>query len=439
MIRTGGVGLIILFFCFQVYHTSSVYVIIPTSFCETNRKPEVLLNMLLSDISHLAKLFHHATRLPMAIYDGENRLLSLPEDIKNAAALMEGKTPLAILMPSPQQALTAQYLSNVYQEQFIYFETESGTLLLCGPFVIMTPTDGEIQRLIRTLKLPLNKREVFSSHLKSLPLLSEDNYFYAGKLLERLFSGGEKMPGPSPALMPDMNKPYFEQTYENRMAQFQHPPYFLEQEEVHLIKQGDRENALKILSEINRLKRATLAKDPLRSLKNSLICSCTLFTRAAIQGGVPADEAFTLSDAFIQSIEETQSLSSLDTLEETMMLKFIDQVASRHVAARSSMIRNAASYIDHHLSEKLTVPLIASHIYVHPDYLSNRFKQEMNESITSYIQRRRIEEACHFLRYSQSTVSEIAVFYQFCSQSHFIQVFKRYMGMTPVQYKNAMY
>jgi AraC-like DNA-binding protein len=82
--------------------------------------------------------------------------------------------------------------------------------------------------------------------------------------------------------------------------------------------------------------------------------------------------------------------------------------------------------------------MIARHIYVHPDYLSSRFKQETGVTITAFMQKRRIEEACHFLRYSQSTVSEIAAFYQFCSQSHFIQVFKKYMGMTPAQYKNAM-
>ncbi len=394
--------------------------------------------MLPLEIAHLTRLFHHATRLPIAIYDGKQCVLSLPEIIKSAAGLGEEKNPLAILNPSPRQAGTSQYLNNDYQEQYVYFELEGGASLLCGPFTLKPPTDGDIQRIIRAQKLPLGKREQLTLHLKSLPLLTEDNYFYTGKLMEKLFSGGEQLPAHSPDLTPDMGKPYFQQTYENRMAQFQHPPFFLEQEEVRLIRHGDRENALKVLSEINRLKRATLARDPLRSLKNSLICSCTLFTRAAIAGGVPADEAFTLSDAFIQTIEDTMNLKSLDALEESMVLRFIDQVAARQSATLSGIIRSAIAYIDHHLSEKLTVPMIAKHVYVHPDYLSSRFKQEAFVSITAFIQKRRIEEACHFLRYSQSTVSEIAAFYQFCSQSHFIQVFKKHMGMTPAQYKNAM-
>ena len=395
------------------------------------------MTMLLSEITHLARLFHHACRLPAALYQGEQCILSLPEAIASAAQLLEGKTALSHIRPSPRQMMTAQFLENAYQEQFLYFQIEGDVSLLCGPFGLKPLTDGEIQRRIRALRLPLNKRDEVTAHYKSLPQLTEDNYFYLGKLMEKLFSGGEQLPAPSPVLTPDMNRPYFEQTYENRMAQFQHPPYFLEQEEVRLIRHGDRENALKVLSEINRLKRATLARDPLRSLKNSLICSCTLFTRAAIQGGVPADEAFTLSDAFIQTIEEMQNLKSLDALEEAMVLRFIEQVATHHNAALSSVIRGAIAFIDHHLAEKLTVPMIAKQVYVHPDYLSSRFRQEMNETITAFMQKRRIEEACHFLRYSQSTVSEIAAFYQFCSQSHFIQVFKKHMNMTPAQYKNA--
>jgi AraC-like DNA-binding protein len=394
--------------------------------------------MLPSEIAHLTRLFHHAARLPIAIYDGRQCELKLPESIKSAAELLEGKSSLSILNPSPHQAETSQYLNNDYQEQYIFFELSGDVSLLCGPLTLKPFTDGEIQQLIRALKLPLSIREQFSIHLKLLPLLTEDNYFYAGKLLEKLFAGIEHLPVPSSEFTPDVGKPYFFKSYENRMAQFQHPPFFLEQEEVRLIRHGDRENALTVLSEINRLKRATLARDPLRSLKNSLICSCTLFTRAAIQGGVPADEAFTLSDAFIQTIEETQNLRSLDALEETMVLRFIDQVAGVSSAALSIIIRSAIAYIDRYLSEKLTVPMIARHVYVHPDYLSSRFKQEMNVSITAFIHKRRIEEACQFLHYSQSTVSEIAAFYQFCSQSHFIQVFKKYMGMTPAQYKNAM-
>ncbi len=394
--------------------------------------------MLQAELSHALRLIHHACRVPVTLYEKGRPSAALPEQKTADARTQTAASLLAGLHPIPHQTLVPQYLSNAYEEQYVYFELEDELVLLCGPFVLKAMTDDEIQRHIRLLKLPLNEREVWSAYYKTLPQLTEDSCFYLGKLLERVFAAEPALPAAIPALYADMGKPYFEKTYENRMSLFAHPPYFLEQEVVRLIRNGSRESALKVLAEINRLKRATLAKDPLRSLKNSLICSCTLFTRAAIQGGVPADEAFTLSDAFIQTIEETENVKALDRLEESMVLKFIDHVQAHNNAALSLIIRSAMTYIDRHLSEKLTVPAIAAHAYVHPDYLSSRFKQETGASITDFIQKRRMEEACHFLRYSQSTVSEIAAFYQFCSQSHFIQVFKKHMGMTPMQYKNSV-
>lgn len=85
----------------------------------------------------------------------------------------------------------------------------------------------------------------------------------------------------------------------NREALFHHPPYFLEQELLSKIKSANLNDTMTVLSEINSLKRTRLSKDVLRSVKNSLIYSVTIFTRAAIEGSVAPEAAFTLSDSII--------------------------------------------------------------------------------------------------------------------------------------------
>jgi hypothetical protein len=102
---------------------------------------------------------------------------------------------------------------------------------------------------------------------------------------------------------------------------------------------------MQLLEELNRLTRATLADTPLRSLKNSLIASVTLFTRAAITGGVPYDEAFTLSDSFIQTIEKQSDMRLLSTIEEAIILRFIERVERYHRQrySRSSAARSPTS------------------------------------------------------------------------------------------------
>src|SRR6185437_11889183 len=85
---------------------------------------------------------------------------------------------------------------------------------------------------------------------------------------------------------------------------FSHPSYQFEKELLHWVSQADEEKAAPLLKKINNLAKARLSDNPLRSLKNSLICSCTLFTRATIEAGVTPEYAFDLSDVFIRKVEK---------------------------------------------------------------------------------------------------------------------------------------
>ena len=154
-----------------------------------------------------------------------------------------------------------------------------------------------------------------------------------------------------------------------------------------------------------------------------------------LAGGVTADAAFTLADEFIRAIEDRHDAKALNALEEDMVISFSAQVAALRESQVSSIVRGAMRYIDDHLSDKLRVGDIARQVYVHPDYLSARFKQETGEGISRYIQRRRVQEACRFLRYSAYPIAQIAGYFQFSSQSAFTKVFKQHQGMTPKQYR----
>ena len=101
----------------------------------------------------------------------------------------------------------------------------------------------------------------------------------------------------------------------------------------------------------------------------------------------------------------------------------------------SKVIRNAIEYINNSLSEKITISDIAENTFVHPNYLSTLFKKETGSTLSNYILSRRVEEAKYFIRYGSNAMSDIANFYQFCSQSHFIATFKKFTGMTPAQYR----
>ena len=391
------------------------------------------------ELAQRARYFHYTTRLPVFWYREGKCVNALPEDAPCTGGLVgEPDAPLSGLRMESVGGGQVMPVENAYAERFFYLGLENAQQLLCGPFCTETFSQGDVLRLIRSLRLPLDRREKLDAHYAALPRLNEMNAYYTGLFLQKTFleaSDTPAMPTPLPS-DDDLSQRFYQNAYRNRMALFQHPPFFFEQEIARQIIAGDREHAMQLLTELNRLTRATLADNPLRSLKNSLIASVTLFTRAAITGGVPSDEAFTLSDSYIQTIEKQNDLRLLSSMEEAIILRFIERVERYRRQRYSRMIRETVAYIDEHLSEPLDAAAIADNVHVHPDYLSRRFRQETGEALHGFLLRRRVEEAAHFMRYSADSIPDIAGFYQFSSQSHFTAVFKRYLGYTPQAYRN---
>ena len=68
-------------------------------------------------------------------------------------------------------------------------------------------------------------------------------------------------------------------------------------------------------------------------------------------------------------------------------------------------------------------------------FLAALFKEEIGDSFGSYLTRRRIDTARALLTRTEYTYSQIAYSLAFCSQSHFIKVFREKTGFTPRQYR----
>ncbi|HNX62388.1 MAG TPA: AraC family transcriptional regulator [Candidatus Limiplasma sp.] len=390
-----------------------------------------------NELAQRARYFHYTTRLPVFWYRMGHLVSALPAQPELTGSMLgEENLPLSGLkLDSAVSEPTVA--ENAYAERFLYLPCETDEVLLCGPFCADTFIHSDLLQLVRSLRLPLDKQEQLTAHYSALPRFSEMNVYYTGLFFRRTFLG-ETPPVLPQADLPtdeDLAQRFYQNAYRNRMSMFQHPPYFFEQEITRQIIHGNREHAMELLAELNKLTRAILADTPLRSLKNSLIASVTLFTRAAITGGVPSDEAFTMSDSFIQTIEKQNDLRFLSTIEEAIILRFIDRVERTRKQRYSRLVRQTSAYIDEHLSEPMDTASIAAAVYVHPDYLSRRFKQETGEALHRFILRRRVEEASHFMRYGNDSIPDIAAFYQFSSQGHFTAVFKQFMGYTPRQYR----
>ena len=102
----------------------------------------------------------------------------------------------------------------------------------------------------------------------------------------------------------EVQKYYTNLVFENQEAGKRHNPYDQEIREFTSIEEGNIELLGQSLKEVYLGDVGTLAKTPLRNMRNRGIVVITLASRAAIRGGVEPELAYSLSDSYIQKLEE---------------------------------------------------------------------------------------------------------------------------------------
>lgn len=215
-----------------------------------------------------------------------------------------------------------------------------------------------------------------------------------------------------------------------------HNALAIEEALMEIVRKGDSAALRRWLSEAPAVRGGTIAPSQLRQLKNTFIVSVTLASRAAIRGGMREDDAFTLSDGYIQRVELLSDHSKIMNLQYHMILEFTEQVEKLHLGHHpTKLATDVANYVRHHLSEPISTEKMAEEFYLSRPYLSAKFRQETGETLTDFILREKTEEAKRLLRYSDKSASAIGTYLGFSSHGHFIRVFKKYAGMTPNEYR----
>ncbi|MFB7140503.1 helix-turn-helix domain-containing protein [Gottfriedia sp. NPDC056225] len=180
-------------------------------------------------------------------------------------------------------------------------------------------------------------------------------------------------------------------------------------------------------------------RNRLRSEKNLMITGIALVCRAAIEGGLYDETAFTLSDFYIQQLEELESLNAILKLTEEAIMDFTKRVHQLNEEKYSPTITACQHYIYDHLYDDITLDHLAKMSRLSPNYLSSVFKKEVGIPISEYIQRQRIEESKKLLQLTNYSISDIGTSLNFNDQSYFIKIFKKYTGLTPKQFKSNLF
>lgn len=214
-----------------------------------------------------------------------------------------------------------------------------------------------------------------------------------------------------------------------------HHTYSDEQALLNYVREGNAEEALHLNMRLDQ-QLGQMSQNRILQWKKLVTVSVALVSRAAIDGGVSPGEAYKLSDYYLQKSDSCTDVPALIACRNQAVRDFCERVtAQRERRACSGYVQQCCEYVYQHYREKILLDDIADHLHISPTYLSRIFSKEMKIRLQEYISQFRVERAANLLKYSDESIARIGDYVGFPSQSYFGNTFKRYMGMTPGQYR----
>ena len=179
-----------------------------------------------------------------------------------------------------------------------------------------------------------------------------------------------------------------------------------------------------------------MGRDPLRQAKTSVIVFTSLVCRAAIEGGLSPETAYSLGDSYIQAAENARTYDEINGIPLLMYDDFIHRVHKiRQVPGLSAPIAQCRDYIEMHPEEKIRAKDLAGLVGYTEYYLTHKFKEETGISVSDYVKKAKIDRAKILLRSTDLSIQELSDRFCFSSRNYFSRVFSETVGCTPMEYR----
>ncbi|GAE36380.1 helix-turn-helix domain-containing protein [Halalkalibacter akibai] len=393
---------------------------------------------VISDTEELQMTFrvlYDTFEIPIQLLDNNGNVLwKYPIDFTPSPVLATSACHNAFHVPIIHSTDT---LENYF---FIHLNKPLKGTVIVGPSVYSKLSEDHLLSLINDL--PITNTNRFIGYYQSLPVLNKQKLIQTSALfyfvlfkrhldVETIMKQNKML---EPCIPPEQTALSLSEKRQN--VTFHYGRCF-EKKLLQAIKDGKKDQVLNCLLNLpENGSFGTLSKKSfVRNQKNICIAAITLATRAAMEGGVNPELAYTLSDLFIQSLEEFKEIKDIEKLMENALCTFAERVAEEKGQTYSIAVTTCQNYIFKHLYEEITLKDLSDLVDLNPCYLSVLFKKEVGISLTEFIQKSKIEEAKNLLTLTNDSLTEIYAWLNFTDQSYFTKIFKKFTGLTPKQYR----
>lgn len=307
-----------------------------------------------------------------------------------------------------------------------------------GPVFTGEMSRQSSEQAVAPLNLPLDKKWALIDCMNQIPYVATTTLFHHTIMLHYYVTGKK-------VRISDFVYHTSRQTKEmgtqdrqgNDGEKRRHAPFISEKRLLDMVRTGNLDYH-EVLADAGAVSPGirTRSGNPVRQARYSVVAFITLCTRAAMEGGLSSECAYTLSDTYTEAVDNCTTISQIAAVSHTMYEDFIRRVNRiRRENGISRPVRLCCDFIDNHLEEELALKEIAERAGYAEYYLARKFKAEMGMSVNAYIRRARVRYSRLLLSGTQLTVEEIGAKLHFCSRSYFSAAFRELEGMSPSEYR----
>ncbi len=326
-------------------------------------------------------------------------------------------------------------------------ETEKPTFVYIGPYSLAPVSQQDILSLAEQYHVAPGNLSQLEQFYQGIPLISDEN-----TLLSLVYTLGEALWGNGdnftvmdnfeiPSYIPEAVLPIPEAQEPEEALLTLHimeQRYEIEQNLMLAVSNGQVHKAELYLSHLATQQFERRSENPLRDLKNYAIIMNTLLRKAVENASVHPVHLNAISSQYARKIELITSQSAFHTLVKEMVRKYCLLVKNHSLKGYSMLVRKVITNIIYDLTADLTLKTQASQLNVNPSYLSTLFKKETGQTLTDFVNHKRIEYAILLLN---STDMQIQVIAQYCGipdVNYFTKTFKKIVGKTPKEYREMI-
>lgn len=134
-----------------------------------------------------------------------------------------------------------------------------------------------------------------------------------------------------------------------------------------------------------------------------------------------------------------QSLSTIQTNEDwETYINVCCMKINEHYQSEQSMTK-AREYIENYYSQGITLEDVSNSVNLSPNYFSNLFKEEYDETFVELLTRVRMEKAKELVEKNTYSLKEISFMIGYKDPNYFSRVFKRYYDISPKHFQKGLF